>query len=272
MQKEVNKEELLIEFLINQFSFSHKKAKMLLTKECVLVDNKTVTKYNFIVKKGQIIFVNIYNKSEEIQIIYEDKNILVVDKPTNLLTVANEKKSEITLYSMVSKYVKKDNKKNKIFVVHRLDRETSGVVLFAKSEIVKQLLQENWDEIAIKREYIAIVEGKMNQKGTFKSYLKENANHYVYSSNTGKLAITHYKKIKETANYTWLSISIDTGRKNQIRVQLKENGTPILGDKKYGCMINPFKRLCLHAYQLVIFHPITKKEMIFTSTVPKEFR
>ena len=144
--------------------------------------------------------------------------------------------------------------------------------MFAKNERIKHLYQDNWDELIIKREYLAIVNGKTKNSGTIKSYLIETKNHYVYSSNNGKLAITHYKKIKETNNYTYLSVIIDTGRKNQIRVHMKDLGNPIVGDTKYGKKDNHFKRLCLHAYKLVIVNPISKKEMEFVADIPKEFK
>ena len=176
------------------------------------------------------------------------------------------------MYNLVSNYVKKKDKKNKIFVIHRLDKETSGLLMFAKNEKTKYLYQNNWDSLVIKREYIAIVNGMTKNSGTIKSYLSENKNHYVYSSDNGKLAITHYKKIKSNKNYTWLSVCIDTGRKNQIRVHMKDLGNPIVGDTKYGKKDNNFKRLCLHAYKLVIINPINKKEMEFIASIPLEFK
>ena len=269
MNKKVECENILIDFIINQFSFSHKKAKMLLTNNLIQVDGKIITKYNYQLKIGQIVNVNIYNKSKDIDIIYEDKDIIVINKEANLLTVSDGKK-DINLYALVSDYVKKNNKNNKIFIVHRLDKETSGVILFAKNEYIKNKLQNNWEEIALKREYVAIVLGKIKNSGILRHYLKENENHYVYVNKTGKLAITNYQKIKENDKYSWLKIIIATGRKNQIRVQLKEIGNIILGDKKYGCHI-PSKRMFLHAFKLVIIHPSTKKEIEFNAKIPKEF-
>lgn len=206
-------------------------------------------------------------KKTDLDIIYEDKNIIVVNKPSGLLTIATDK-SNNTLYHNVSEYIKKNNYKNKIFIIHRLDKETSGVVMFAKCEKIKELYQKNWDNLVIKREYLALVDGITNDSGTIKSYLKENKALKVYSSNdpSGKLAITHYKKLKEKGNKTLLEIKIDTGRKNQIRVHMSDINHPIVGDKKYGG--SNYKKLCLHASTLIIKNPITKKEMIFEAYIP----
>ena len=265
MEKIVLKEEKLIDFLINNFDYSNKKIKKLLTDGNVLVDNQVIKKYDYILKNNQKVKINIYNRSKLFTIIYEDKDIIVVDKPCNMLTI-KDNTGEISLYNLVSEYVKSKNKLAKIFIVHRLDKETSGIVLFAKNEYVKNKFQDNWNDIAIERKYMAIVTGKAKDKDTLKSFLKENQNHFVYSANTGKLAITEYNKIKEDNEYTYLDIKIQTGRKNQIRVQLKDNNTPILGDKKYGG--KSYNRLCLHAYRLVIINPINNKKMIFESVIP----
>ena len=139
--KEVLKEQELLEFLMNNFEYSHKKIKSLLKNGLILVDERIVTQYNYLLKKGQIVKINKYNKSKEIDIIYEDKNIIVVDKPHNMLTISDGK-SNTTLYKLVSDYVKKDNKKNKIFIIHRLDKDTSGLVIFAKNERIKESLKE----------------------------------------------------------------------------------------------------------------------------------
>ena len=236
------KEERLIDYL-KQF----KNYKTLLKNGSVLVNNKIVTKYDYMLKINDEVTINKYNKSKDIKIIYEDKDIIVVDKPYNLLTISNGK--EISLYNLVSDYVKKNNKKNKIFIVHRLDKDTSGLIVFAKNIKTKNYLQDNWNKV--ERRYLALVNGITKESDILKNYLKENQNHFVYVSNNGVLAITEYKKIKEINNNSLLDINIKTGKKNQIRVQLSNIGHPILGDKKYG--INNYKRLCLHAYKLVLF-------------------
>lgn len=238
----VKKEERLIDYL-KQFN----NYKTLLKNGSVLVNNKIVTKYDYMLKINDEVTINKYNKSKDIKIIYEDKDIIIIDKPYNLLTISNGK--EISLYNLVSDYVKKNNKKNKIFIVHRLDKDTSGLIVFAKNIKTKTYLQDNWDKV--ERRYIALVNGITKENEILKNYLKENQNHFVYVSNNGALAITEYKKIKEINNNSLLDINIKTGKKNQIRVQLSNIGHPILGDKKYG--INNYKRLCLHAYKLVLF-------------------
>ena len=238
----VIKEERLVDYL-KQF----KNYKTLLKKGSVLVNNKIITKYDYMLKINDEVTINKYNKSKDIKIIYEDKDIIVIDKPYNLLTISNGK--EISLYNLVSDYVKKNNKKNKIFIVHRLDKDTSGLIVFAKNIKTKNYLQDNWNKV--ERRYLALVNGITKESDILKNYLKENQNHFVYVSNNGVLAITEYKKIKEINNNSLLDINIKTGKKNQIRVQLSNIGHPILGDKKYG--INNYKRLCLHAYKLVLF-------------------
>lgn len=206
-------------------------------------------------------------KKERLKIIYEDKDMIVVDKKHNLLTVGTIKEKERTLYHKVLEFEKTKN--HKIFIVHRLDKDTSGLVIFAKNEKMKYLLQNNWEKA--KRCYIAVVEGKTDSKGTIKSYLKENKAFISYSSNEGKLAITEYKKLNESKSYSLLDINILTGRKNQIRVHMNDIGNPIIGDKKYGSKTNPLNRLGLHAYLIEFNHPITNKLMHFESNIPKEF-
>ena len=210
---------------------------------------------------------------KKLDIIYEDKELLVINKPDHKLTIANNKTKYNTLYHEAREYVKKQNPKNKIFIVHRLDEQTSGVVLFAKNEKIKHLLQDNWN--SYKREYIAIVEGHLiKKKDTLKLYLKESKTLEVYvakNKKDSKLAITSYEVIKQNKDTSVLNINIQTGRKNQIRVSLAYIGNPIIGDKKYHAKTNPIKRLGLHANRVVITNPITKKEMEFIAKIPKEF-
>ena len=214
-------------------------------------------------------------KKKKLDIIYEDKELIVVNKPTKKLCVSTEKQKEYTLYSEVSAYVKKQNPKNKIFIVHRLDRDTSGIVLFAKNEILKRKLQDNWDKLASVREYVAIVDKvPKKQKDTLKDYLKESKSLEVFvtdDTKNGKLAITDYEAINKNRVYSMLKINIHTGRKNQIRVQLANIGHPIVGDKKYKSRNNPLGRLALHATKLEIIHPVSKKLMVFESKIPNSF-
>lgn len=211
---------------------------------------------------------------KKLKIVYEDKDLLVVNKEAKLLTISTNKEKERTLYNEASNYVKKQNPKNKIFIVHRLDRETSGIIIFAKNETIKHQLQNNWDKIVQEREYVAIVEGKLVGKGTIKNYLFETKTLKVISTNDakkGKLAITNYKSLKSTKAYSMIKISILTGRKNQIRVHMNDINHPIIGDKKYNAKANPLGRLGLHATKLTLIHPKTKKIMNFNCELPKEF-
>lgn len=212
-------------------------------------------------------------KNRKLDIIYEDKYIIVVNKPSHLLTISTDNEKEKTLFHEVMMYEKRKNKSNKVFIVHRLDKDTSGLVLFSKDEKLKYKLQNNWDKEA-KRGYIAVVNGKTKDKDTLKSYLAETKTLLVYSTNEkqGKLAITEYEKISENRKITLLKIKIKTGRKNQIRVQLADNGNEIVGDKKYGeNKFDPLRRLCLHANYLEIVHPVTNKKMVFELDIPKVF-
>lgn len=214
-------------------------------------------------------------RKKKLDIIYEDKEILVINKPSGVLTVSTPKEKEKTLFHEVSDYVKKSNPKAKVFIIHRLDKDTSGIVMFAKNQNIKYAYQNAWDKLVIKRGYVAIVDGVLdNKKGVIKSYLKETKTLLVYSSNdkkNGKLAITNYNVIKENKRYSMLNVDIKTGRKNQIRVHMKDINHPILGDKKYGNKKSPAGRLMLHAGELVIINPKTKKQMSFISKTPKSF-
>lgn len=212
-------------------------------------------------------------KKDKLDIIYEDKWVIVVNKPSHLLTISTDNEKEKTLFHKVMMYEKRKNKNNKVFIVHRLDKDTSGLIVFAKDEKVKYKLQNSWEK-EVKRGYVAIVNGKTKDKDTLKSYLAETKTLLVYSTDSkhGKLAITEYQKLKENKKMTLLKIKIKTGRKNQIRVQLNDNGNNIVGDKKYGeSRFDPLRRLCLHANYLEIIHPVTNKKMVFETVIPKEF-
>lgn len=215
------------------------------------------------------------HKRKKLDIIYEDKEIIVVNKETKKLCVGTLKDKEHTLYKEVSDYVKKQNPKNKIFIVHRLDRDTSGVVMFAKNELLKKRFQDNWDKLCINREYVCIVDGIMEEKKKcLKNYLKESKTLQVYvteDSKNSKLAITNYEVLNNNRVYSLLKINIETGRKNQIRVQLANINHPIVGDKKYKSRNNPLGRLALHAFILEIIHPVTKKKMVFKAKIPSCF-
>ena len=275
MEKYIVKEnEILIEFLKKSFSnLSKNNIKSLLHNEKVFVNGNMTTKYNYELNVGDIVEIR-EKVAKNIDIIYEDKDIIVINKPSGLLTVATEKEKNKTAYHLVMEYLKKKNKNNRIFIIHRLDKDTSGIIMFAKNERAKHLYQDNWNDIVKKRCYYAVIDGKMeNKEGTIKSYLKENGN-MVYSvkERSGKLAITEYKVLKERKNISLLDINLKTGRKNQIRVHMKENKTPILGDLKYGEKSKLINRLALHAYKLELINPVTKKLLTFEINMPNEFK
>ena len=206
-------------------------------------------------------------------ILWEDDRILVVDKPAGLLSMASDREKERTAYHQVTEYVRAGDPKARVFIVHRLDRDTSGVLLFAKDEAAKRAFQDNWEAIVRRRGYTAVVEGTPPKPAdTIRSLLRENAAHKVYSVPTGgKEAITHYKRIKAGKTYALLEVDLSTGRKNQIRVHLSEMGCPIAGDKTYGAATDPLRRLCLHAHELSFVHPITGEETTFRAELPRGF-
>ena len=240
--------------------------KSLLINNCVFVNNKLVNKGNYLLKKDDIVYIilkQIKNKNYKgfINIIYEDDYFICVDKPCGLLSVSTLKEDRNTIYSIVRNYVKKNNKNNKLFILHRLDRDTSGILLFCKDEKMKKIMQDNWDKFVLKRGYLAIVcDVLKNSKGTIKSYLYENSNYRVISCNDskkGKLAVTDYEVIKKGKRFSLLQVFLSTGRKNQIRVHMNEIGTSILGDLKYGSVKS--KRMFLHSNILEFIHPVTNK-------------
>lgn len=274
----VDQEIILIDFLrLNIKNKSKNNLKSNLKRGNVLVDGKVITKHDYFLKKGQTVIVKwlqINDKKENIDIIYEDELIIVINKPAGLLSISTATERTKTAYYLVSEYLKNKNPNNKVFIVHRLDRETSGVILFAKNEKMKNILQNNWDKLVIKRGYIALVEGKVTKDGEVKSWLAENKKMIVYSTknkNEGKYAITNYKVIKSNKEYSLLEVDIKTGRKNQIRVHMKDIGHSVAGDAKYGSNKNPLKRLGLHANILKIKNPLTSKIMEFEASIPNEF-
>lgn len=203
-------------------------------------------------------------------------DILVVDKINGLLTIGAERERQKTAYFHLTDYVKKGNirSKNRIFIVHRLDKDTSGILVFAKNEQAKRYLQDNWQEFS--KKYVAVIYGKLpNREGEITSYLVENTAHRVYSVNDpkkGKFAKTGYKVLKFHRNLSLLEIKLHTGRKNQIRVHFSEMGHAVVGDKMYGEKKKEIKRLGLHSFSLSILHPYTKKEMIFQTEIPLYFK
>jgi 23S rRNA pseudouridine1911/1915/1917 synthase len=278
----VNEENKLLDFLlISLTNLSRNKIKSLLVHGNILVDGSIITKYDYPLKVNQLVQVskelnpNYGLDKKLLDIIYEDDEIIVINKPEGLLSISTEDENEKTAYHLLSEYVKIRNKNNRVFVVHRLDKDTSGVFMIAKSVTVQKMLQDKWNDIVTKRSYIAIVEGTFKERiGTYESYLKETSTYMVYSSKVkgeGKKAITHYKVIDDNNKYSMLEVMIDSGRKNQIRVHMSENGHPLIGDKKSGAKSDPIKRLGLHAHVLEFTHPKTNKIMHFEAKIPSSF-
>lgn len=214
-------------------------------------------------------------KKDRLDIIYEDKELIVINKPSRMLTIGTDDDKINNLYHKVYEYLHKKNKNNRVFIVHRLDKDTSGVIVFAKNEKLKKALQDNWNECT-KREYYAIVEGFVKDKhGVIKEYLKETKTLLTYSTNdkvNGKYAETEFDVIKASKSHSILSINIKTGRKNQIRVAMQDIKHPIIGDKKYGSTKNPLRRVCLHANKLVLTNPLNNKVYEFNAPIPQEFK
>lgn len=281
IEMQVKEETPLLEYLFSNITNKSKNnVKSLLSRGNIEVNGKVTTKFDYLLKKGQIVTINtsrIHDKNNDdtIDVLYEDKDLIIINKPEGLLSIGTDNEKTKTAYKMVMEYMKRQNHGSKLFVVHRLDRDTSGVLMFAKNEKIKYLLQDNWDKLVKVRGYVAIVEGIVKKEsGTIKSWLKETKTMLVYSSNKqndGDLAITHYKKIKNSSLHSLLEIKIDTGRKNQIRVHMSDLGHPIIGDKKYGSKNNPLKRLGLHANVLEFTNPINNKIMHIEAKVPDEF-
>lgn len=271
----------LMKFLIEKFpEKSRTTIKSLLAHKQITVDDMVTTKFDHPLKRGQMVFLNKKRSDEKprfrgLRIVHEDADLIVVEKGSGLLSMASETEKVKTAYNMLSEYVKRSNPKNLIFIVHRLDRETSGLMMFAKSKKIQEILQKDWNNAVIERSYIAIVEGVVDKtEGTVTSWLKENKAMVMFSSQTpddGQKAITHYKLLKTNPNFSMLEVKLETGRKNQIRVQMKDIGFPVTGDKKYGAKLNPIGQMGLHARVLAFKHPVTGKALRFETPIPGKF-
>lgn len=255
----IDKDCLLIDFLKCNIEKSKNNIKSFISNGCCYVNDLVITKANYLLKTGDklvVILKQIRDKNYGlINIIYEDNYFIGINKPSGLLSVSDIK-GNVSAYDIVKKYVG-----GKLFVLHRLDRDTSGILLFCRDKGIVEKMQDNWNEVVLKRGYMAIV-NKISGSGTIKSYLYEDKNFNVKSCNDskkGKLAITHYSVVKSSKNYSLLQVFIDTGRKNQIRVHMNLIGTSILGDKKYGG--NKAKRLYLHSNILEFIHPVSGKNV-----------
>ena len=278
MKLVVKEEGTLLDYLYKNLDLPKKKIKQYLTHEAIYVNNNRTTKYNYPLHPGMSIVIDTENKNKAtlpFDVLFEDEHIIVVNKPSGLLTIATAKEKEKTLYHIVREYLVSKNKNARVFIVHRLDKDTSGIVVFAKDEKTKNKLQENWNEYVSLREYVAVVHGTLKKKeDRIVQYLKETKTNLIYiaKDKDGKEAITNYKVIKENNDYSMLSITIETGRKNQIRVALASLNNPIVGDKKYGEIKDKENRLYLHANRLKMYYPEIKKEILFETQTPNEFK
>ncbi len=271
----------LMKYLVMQLPHKNRNnIKTMLKKREVLVEGKVVTQFNHVLQPGQKVelttsFAPRARQMKGISIVYEDNDLIVVNKNAGLLSMATEKEKTNTVYRMLSNYVKEENRENRIFIVHRLDRETSGLMMFAKSEEMQKLLQESWKQTISDRSYLAVVPGKLDPpQGTFSSFLFESSAFIVYSSQNpekGQASVTNYSTMRSNDNYSLLKVDLETGRKNQIRVHMKDLGHPVVGDRKYGSKINPIGRLGLHAWVLAFTHPVSGKKFRFETSIPGSF-
>lgn len=255
--------------------------KELLQHNQIKVNNLVVTQFDTPISPADTIYVNLtrefprfYNR--RLNIVYEDDDIVVVNKGYGLLSMGNDKVKEGTAYSILKEYIKWVDPRQKIFIVHRLDRDTSGLMMFAKNVHAKEAMQHNWNNMVLNRTYVAVVEGNVEtDEGTIQTYLAENSKFEVYvteNPDEGQLAITRYKVLQRKNGYTLMELELDTGRKNQIRVHMKHLGHPITGDRRYGAKSSPIHRLALHARTLRFVHPITRREMNFSTPIPISFQ
>lgn len=269
----IDKEYDLIDYL-QKNGLAKNKVKTYIKLGFIFVNNKKIIKLPYTLYKNDKLEIKKSEKlPNDLKIIYEDTNYLIIDKEPGLLTIStsNANKSvEDTLYKRVREYL---NKKHEYcFIVNRIDKETSGLVVFVKNEQLKDNLQNNWNDIVKKRGYIAIVSGKITSDGRIDNYLYEDKLTFSHSTkHGGKRAITNYKVLKYNDSYTMLDVNLETGRKNQIRVHMTEMNHPIVGDKKYYSKDNSLKRLALHHYEIALIDPITNKLLTFKSEVPNEF-
>lgn len=273
--------DFLMKYLKDQ---SRTTVKSLLKNQQITIKKQVIRQFDHQLNVGDEVFVSwskgwVTLSDPQLKIIYEDKYLIVVEKAAGLLSIATSKEKIRTAYSILSEYVKRQNAMNKIFVVHRLDRETSGLMLFAKNQDIQYAMQNNWKFAVNQRRYVAVVEGKLETGdgsgvGTIKSYLWESKALIVYASQNpeeGQLAITHYRVVKPGEHYTLIELDLETGRKNQIRVQMNSIGFPLAGDIKYGGHPCALKRLALHANILSFTHPATGEKHSFDTPIPASF-
>ena len=268
----VTEDTTLLEFLVTKYP--RKQAKKFLAHSLVQINQAPVQQFNHRLCAGDSITISKHNPMHnKLDILYEDARYIVINKPSGLLSMSDGQEKEKTAYHMVREYVRQNKRGAKIFIVHRLDRDTSGVLLFSKSEKYKHALQNAWNDLVFKRGYIAIVEGYLaRKKGTIETFLQQTSTHQVYVSKKGGVkAITKYRVLLQKNNYSGLEIFISTGRRNQIRAHMDHIGHSIVHDPKYNGHSNPIGRLGLHAHVLALKEPDTGVIKEFRAPIPKEF-
>ena len=278
---QVEQDDTLLNFLLNNVKERRSKIKATLQGRGIKVNGKTVTPFDYPVAAGTKIEVcktkrnNDKLKSRYVKIVYEDQYLVVIEKNIGILSMAAGHKS-LNVKAVLDDYFKKTRQRCTAHVVHRLDRDTSGLMIYAKDMETEQILEHNWHDIVFDRRYVAVVSGEMeNDEGTIENWLKDNKAYVTYSSpvdNGGKYAITHYRVLDRTTEHSLVEYKLETGRKNQIRVHSADMGHPVCGDIKYGNGDDPIHRLCLHAYMLCFYHPVTRQAMEFETMIPAAFR
>ena len=270
----------LLEYLINNVNESRSKLKATLQGRGIAVNGKMVTQFDYQLKPGDKITISRHKrqnqfKSRYVKIVYEDRWLVVVEKNIGILSMAAGH-SSLNVKSVLDDYFLKSRQKCRAHVVHRLDRDTSGLMVYAKDIETEQILEHNWHQIVYDRRYVAVVSGEMEQEnGTIANWLKDNKAYITYSSptdNGGKYAVTHFQVLNRTTEHSLVEYKLETGRKNQIRVHSADMGHPVCGDVKYGNGDDPLHRLCLHAYMLCFTHPVTGEPMEFSTPIPTIFR
>ncbi|MBO4482746.1 MAG: RluA family pseudouridine synthase [Prevotella sp.] len=276
----VDREAPLLDWMLSVLPGSRSKTKAILQGHGIKVDGKQVTQFDFPLKPGMKVSVskskkNDTFKSRYVNIVYEDRWLVVIEKKIGILSMAAGH-SSLNVKSVLDDYFKRTRQKCTAHVVHRLDRDTSGLMIYAKDMQTEQLLERDWHGTVFDRRYVAVVSGEMEEdEGTIANWLKDNAAYVTYSSpvdNGGKYAVTHFHTLKRTTEHSLVEFRLETGRKNQIRVHTSDMGHPVCGDIKYGNGDDPLHRLCLHAYVLCFYHPVTGKPMEFETPIPAQFR
>lgn len=280
IQLSVKEEMPLMEFLMKEMSgISRNRVKDLLQGHAVMVDRQLVTQYDFMLSRGQSVLVSKHKRSTEllnkfVKIIYEDKDLIVIVKSEGILSMASAP-GQYCVKTILDEYFKSRHFPCTAHVVHRLDKETSGLMVYAKNMEIRKMFEADWHNIVYDRRYVAVLCGEMEQEGgTVRSWLKDNKAYVTYSSptdNGGKEAITHYRRVATNGRFTLAEMRLETGRKNQIRVHMKDLGYPVAGDVKYGNGQNPVRRLALHAFRLHFYHPRTGEPMKFDTPHPTNF-